>query len=698
MGSNGKPDQYISIRSDITLRKEAELELKRHRDHLQELVDEQTREVRNSEVLARNALAELEQQKFVLDQHAIVSVSDLAGRITYSNDKFTAVCGYSREELIGQDHIILNSGHHPKGFFRAMYEQVSNGKIWHAEVCNRAKNGCLYWVDTTIAPFLDGAGFPKCYISVRTDITERKRAEATADAARIEAERLARLKSDFLANMSHEIRTPLNAVIGLSRIGMREDQGRKSLETISRINDASQHLLGVINDILDFSKIEAGKLVVESRPLYLPGAAGHVIALMGDSLAEDIKLEYTLAEDLPEWVLGDVLRLNQVLFNLLSNAMKFSRQGEISLTVERAGEDIVFCVSDTGIGMSPEQVDRLFCAFEQADSSTTREFGGTGLGLAISRQLARLMGGDISVESALGKGSRFTLRLPLPETGMPEHGGDPSTIGGPRLCGLRVLAADDVEINRVILEDLLLQEGAQTTFASNGQEAVSLVHTRGADAFDVVLMDIQMPVMDGFEATRQIHGIAPGLPVIGLTAHAMAEERNKCLACGMVDHVTKPIDADLLVAAIVHHGSSTATDHHGQSCRTEALPEISKSPARIDWEALKHRYDNRTAFIDRLLATTLKFERDIPEKLRKASAEENMRELFSLAHGQKGIGGNIKAEALEVLSRRLEHSARNECDDTRLLAEELAQEIEGLLVLLEDHIGLANSRVLEATS
>jgi len=376
--------------------------------------------------------------------------------------------------------------------------------------------------------------------------------------ARNEAERLARVKSEFLANMSHEIRTPLNAVLGFAQIGQRESKGRnKSQERFHRILDAGQLLLGVINDILDFSKIEAGKLSVESRPFQLAPVIANVASFVAEA-AKQKGLAYAVdaAADLPEWVLGDTQRLQQILVNLLSNAVKFSRQGEVRLRVAREGDDLYFKVIDTGIGMSQEQIARLFNPFEQADSSTTRKYGGTGLGLAISQSLAQRMGGEISVESAPGAGSAFTLRLPLPAVapGIEAYPGKtPAT--GPRLAQLRVLAAEDVEVNQMILEDMLVHEGAQVVFADNGQQALEHLEEAGVTAFDVVLMDVQMPVMDGHEATRRIRKMAPELPVIGLTAHALAEERRKCLAVGMVDCATKPIDIDTLVNVIRKHVS-----------------------------------------------------------------------------------------------------------------------------------------------
>ena len=372
--------------------------------------------------------------------------------------------------------------------------------------------------------------------------------------ARLAAETASEAKSHFLANISHEIRTPLTAVQGFARIGARDSQDPACRATFSRIHDAGAHLLGVINDILDFSKIEAGKLVIENRPFHLAGLTAEAVSLMGSRAAEKgLELGYRPSPDLPEWVVGDPLRLRQILVNLLSNAITFSQHGTIDLTVLRVDDEIWFAVRDEGIGMTAEEIARLFHPFEQADSSTARKYGGTGLGLSISMNLASLLGGTIQVISTPWRGSTFTLQLPFREVAMPLAGETtPATsfsLAG-KLAGFRILAAEDIEANRLILADLLDEAGATCMFAENGRIAVERV-AAAPQAFDVVLMDIQMPEMDGNEATQRIHEIAPALPVIGLTAHGLSQDRATSLAAGMKDHLTKPIDPKVLVTAIL---------------------------------------------------------------------------------------------------------------------------------------------------
>lgn len=364
-----------------------------------------------------------------------------------------------------------------------------------------------------------------------------------------------KIKSEFLANMSHEIRTPLNAVLGMARIGFRDSSEVKGKETFNNILGSGQHLLTIINDILDYSKIDADKVSVESQPYQLHPTVENAINMVSDKAHEkSLELSVNFANNLPVWVQGDQLRLQQILLNLLSNAVKFSKGQEVTISVSREDDMTFFKVKDHGIGLSEEQIRNLFVPFEQGDKSTTRKYGGTGLGLAISYNLAKLMGGSIQVESKVGVGSTFTLILPLKKAQSPVmQESETQNLSSARLQGLRVVAAEDVEINRLILEDILEEEGASVEFAENGQQAIDLLQQIGTDTVDVILMDVQMPILDGYEATRKILLFAPELPIIGVTAHALEREREKCLAAGMMDIVTKPINVDELIATIRRH-------------------------------------------------------------------------------------------------------------------------------------------------
>ncbi|MDE2593596.1 MAG: transporter substrate-binding domain-containing protein [Burkholderiales bacterium] len=400
-------------------------------------------------------------------------------------------------------------------------------------------------------------------IAVIRDVTEQRELDQAREAAREEAERLARVKSEFLANMSHEIRTPLNGVLGLAQLGYLESAGQPTQKTFETILDSGRLLLGVLNDILDISKLEAGQLTIECQPVSLRSLLNETSAMVvSRAQAKGLALSVMVEPGTPETIEGDALRIEQVLLNLLSNGVKFTEKGSVELSARSVGAGVILAVSDTGIGMAPDELNLVFAPFKQADSSTTRRYGGTGLGLSISKRLVELMGGRIEASSRPGVGSRFEVYLPLRgATGVLHQPRVSQSIKPsvsrerpqPSLAGVRVLAAEDSEVNQIVLRELLTMEGAEFTMVRDGREAVDTVESRGGGAFDVVLMDVQMPVMDGYEAARRILLVDSTLPVIGLTAHAFGDALAACNAAGMVAHVSKPYDLRKLVTTMVEH-------------------------------------------------------------------------------------------------------------------------------------------------
>jgi hypothetical protein len=647
-----------------------------------------------------------------LDEHAIVSVADLDGRIIYANDRFCEVSGYRRDELVGQTHRLVKSGMHPPEFYRELWHTITSAQVWHGVLANRRKDGSTYWVASTIVPMLDAQGLPERYVSIRTDITHQKaleqevreqegflrqvtealdqgvlvtdaqghcifasaealqllglrheqvigrsmqallghafvpaalerrdaraaraarvpagparqpwrtgrhhgvlsradgrqlpvalhvralrhgrrrsgwvvvlrddssehRALASMQRGRNAAELASRAKTTFLANLSHEIRTPLGGIVGLARLARAEPAGSdRQADFLRRLEASAGALSELVSDALDLTRIEAGRLQVARRVFDLRELVHSVWESHVDQAAlKDNRLELSIAADVGRSVLGDPLRVRQILANYLVNALKFTRAGRVLIRVARPrGDTVRIEVRDTGIGIAPGVLASLFEPFVQADETATRESGGAGLGLSICKQLAKLMGGKVGATSTPGGGSVFWVELPLPDAagaaghettpaagamsppGRPKGEYQRAQPGGTPVSalplGLRVLLAEDNEVNVIVARAMLEGWGCDVSCAANGLEAVQAVEA-GA-RFDIVLMDLQMPVMDGRTATRRLRErFAPDeLAIVALTADALASEREACLALGMNAYVTKPIDPQVLHAAL----------------------------------------------------------------------------------------------------------------------------------------------------
>jgi len=440
---------------------------------------------------------------------ATVVITDYFGTIQYVNPKFSEITGYRPEEAIGKNPRILNAGLQSQEFYTELWETINSGREWRGEFCNRKKNGEIHWESASISPIRDESGHTTHFVAVKEDITERKLIAEELQRAKESAEAGNRSKSEFLANMSHEIRTPLNAILGFSSLVLETDLTALQRDYLTRVNFAGSSLLRIINDILDLSKIEAGQLELEQVGFNLDDLLKNTLALFqGQADRNGVSLEADIPSELPSHILGDPLRLGQVLTNLIGNAIKFTEQGGIQISVlpleQSAGQLFLqFEVRDSGIGMSPACLAELFQPFTQADSSITRKFGGTGLGLSISKRLVNLMGGTIWAESTQGEGSSFfftTIVKTIDSSTVQPHNSSDASMeaalsgtvrqtaesdGTEDLSDLRILLAEDNEINQLLTTELLKKRGIAVEVAANGAEAVDRV-LLGTVRYDLV--------------------------------------------------------------------------------------------------------------------------------------------------------------------------------------------------------------------
>lgn len=362
---------------------------------------------------------ELRKLKIAVEQSAnVIVITDTDGNIILSNEAFDTSTGYTRDEVLGKNPRILKSGQQADEVYKELWDTISRGKVWKGEFLNRKKDGTLYWEEAVITPIIGETGMIEYYLAVKEDITRRKQAEEALTKAKEEAEAASRLKSEFLANMSHEIRTPMNALLGFTDLLLEEETDSKKKENLLVIRDSGKTLLDLLNDLLDFSTIEAGKLAIENNPFEVKNITDKTRGKFSMIAArKGIDFSVTHQEPIPAFLIGDEERINRIVFNLLSNAFKFTQKGSIALTLSYSREQgrLIITVTDTGIGIDENKVKSIFSAFEQAESAKDRHYGGTGLGLAISKRLAELMGGSLIVKSVVKKGSVFTLTLPLQE-------------------------------------------------------------------------------------------------------------------------------------------------------------------------------------------------------------------------------------------------------------------------------------------
>ena len=765
----------------------------------------------------RASEARLEQMSRAVTQSpAGVLITDINGVIEYVNPRLLAMTGYSEAEILGQTPQLFRSGETDRDTYQSLWHSLRNGISWHGEMLNRRKDGSPLWVMQMISPMRDSAGRLTHFVSVQEDISEQKALAQQMEAAKLAAEAAAATKSAFLANMSHEIRTPMNAIIGMADLALRDALPERTRQFLQKVLSSARGLLDIINDILDFSKIESGHLQVEQTRFELDSVLGSLADMLSMRVeGKPLELVFDVAPGVPARMVGDPLRLGQVLLNLLGNAVKFTREGEIVLRIEPHADGWQFSVSDSGIGMSEEQLARLFQPFSQADVSTQRRFGGTGLGLVISSQLVRLMGGQgIDVVSRPGVGSTFRFVLPwqavagaddwpgcplpgvwlygmrptlarvlqqqLQALGLPARhmvgvgstlaaaeDGQPDNLwlididqpgwahvfGSMRwpqhsrcvllsirhlsltdavglvpagmpvvavwtkpltpqrlrqgllrlqdghalpepapqvvtqtLTGYQVLVVDDVLLNQEVVGAYLADAGAAVRYAGNGEEALHLLASYRPD---VILMDCHMPVMDGFTATARIraHPDWAAIPVVALTANALAGSREEALAAGMDDYVSKPIDPDKLFAVLARLGLAGKAPPPQVSRRDPTPAPQAGDDEAASWgslaacgvaveEGLARAMHKRKVYLKwlRLFASS---QAAFGDEAAAALQQGDIARVQLLAHTLKGAASNVSAETVRQQAEQLESLAR-QGEMVAEMAEALAATVEAL--------------------
>ena len=657
LDTQGNPEQYISICTDITLQKSMQDEIRESRLFLQSMTES------------------LGEGVYALDRY---------GYCRFINHEAERLLGWSLTELSAtQMHEVLNftdpTGTALHGEQDIVATLLDEQRKYRSENDTlTAKDGHSFPVSIALVPLI-AESRPIGIVAIFQDITERKRSEDRLREATRRAEEASQAKSEFLANMSHEIRTPMNAIIGMTHLALKQPLGDIARNYLQKVDRAAESLRHLINDILDFSKIEAGKLELDDRPYSTTEVFNGISDMLGVQAEEKgLTLRIELNGTLPEVIRGDPLRLSQILINLCNNAIKFTEQGEVTVSADATPDAtdantgmLCITVADTGIGISHEQRDKLFQTFTQADTTTTRRYGGTGLGLAISRHLVGLMGGSIEVDSEPGEGSTFRVRIPYRECrddvaaqsqqftkpAVARAGtapvAKPATLGEmERLRGAHLLLVEDNDFNQELAVALLTEKGITVDVVENGQLALDRL---AEQRYDGVLMDCQMPVMDGYTATFRIRE-TPGLeslPVIAMTANVLQSDVERALASGMNDHIGKPIDVKKMFATLarwIQPARPQAQAHTEGDTEASDVELVLPSVEGIDVDTgVQRMFNNKQTYL-RVVQRFLASQTDVAQKVRGALEQGGSDEATRLLHTLKGVAGCLGATRLEAIA------------------------------------------------
>ncbi len=609
-------------------------------------------------------------------------MADASGYIFWYNDRWYDYSGTTFEEMAGWGWKKIHHPDHVQLVVDKITRSFESGEVWDQTFPLRGRDGNFRWFLSRAVPIRDAEGKVQRWFGTNTDITESKLLEEELAVARDQALESARVKSEFLANMSHEIRTPMNGILGMTELVLETSLTDEQRGYLKMANTSGKALLGLINDILDFSKIEAGKLELEAINFNLRESLAHMLKpLVFRADQKQIVMVTEIAPEVPEHLIGDPLRLRQILSNFADNAIKFTKEGSITVKVTSDGtvgsdQCLHFSVTDTGIGIPEDKQKVIFEAFAQVDGSTTRNYGGTGLGLAIASHLVSQMRGKVWIESTVGEGTtfHFTARFgvgqtpPLKELNLTDAPAELARIGS----GLRILLAEDNAVNRALANAIFTKRGHSVTNAINGREALKAAT---AETFDAIFMDVQMPEMDGFEATGRIREIEKPLgrhtPIVAMTAHAMTGDRERCLAAGMDDYISKPLNKMKLIALLDRiTRSSFPAAIKGETIGIEAEDEKPAAPTVFTRKKLLGKLDGDDELMQQVVTM---FQENTPrllDDIRGCIARRGSRDLARSAHALLSSLGAIGADDAHQLTRQLEAQAldNNYTDTERTFA------------------------------
>jgi|GEM_PF-4757874 len=701
---DGRITHYLCIKEDVTEKKRLQEELEQYRQNLEELVEERTHQWQEANRALEKSVADFADlyNNAPCGYHSL----DVRGRYISVNDTELNMLGYTREELIGKKTILdLMTKESQERMISNCQTLLKNGRLRDMEYILVRKDGSLLPVVIHIDTVHDAKGNFLYSRATLFDDTERQRREHQilllnrhywAELARRaeEAEAATRAKSAFLANMSHEIRTPMNAIVGFSHLLRKEISDKNQIDKIGKIASSATHLLSIINSILDISKIEAGRLQLENVNFSLQDVLEKISAMIRPR-AREKGLSFRLESAIPQdWWKGDPTRTSQILLNYLDNAIKFTDRGEIVLRARLIEGDEIngfllrFEVQDSGIGLEPEKRARLFSAFEQGDASTTRRYGGTGLGLAINRRLATLMGGEAGVESVLGYGSLFWVTVRL------SKGISPIVISDIQNAELRliqehqgnqILVVEDDVMNQEVAKGLLEGVGLLVDFAENGKIALEKVQKQ---TYDLILMDAQLPVMDGFLATRSIRVLPkPRIPIVAMTASAFDEDRKQCLAAGMDDFVAKPVVPEDLFSCLVRW---LPKRNQEKAIISENVPQEKTLPHHVQQisgldvsRGLQHQKGRVENYLQ-LLQDFIRYHRNDMEEFSKSIKTGDRNGAIRIIHTLKSVAGLLGATALQSNAHSLEIALRRMIPQIEPLQEATTEELSILIGTLQN--------------